>query len=314
MNKAEQQYLDILSEILETGEWKSPARAGMPRTKEVFFRTMTFDLSDGYPLFTTKKMAWKTCLTELTWFLKGDTNIKYLVDNGCNIWNDDAYKFYCRNQDNPQPKDAWLEKVKRGEIWLEEKKLGDLTLSKAIPYGWAGYIYGHQWRKFGCEGFDQIQHLINDIKNNPNGRYKIITAWNPEDFLGKYSYTVSLPACHVYYQFCVNNGKLDMMMVQRSCDMFLGVPFNIASGAALLTIIAQHTGYEPGKLHWVGNCCHIYENHMEQVKELITRTPYQFPTLIVNKQDNIEDYTKDDFTLVDYISHSKLTAPLSVGV
>jgi thymidylate synthase len=180
-------------------------------------------------------------------------------------------------------------------------------------YGELGRVYGAQWRRYGLCGFDQVQYVIDNIKQNPSSRYNIINGWNGDEFLGEYA-DVALPACHVYYQFCVNNGKLDMMMVQRSCDMFLGVPFNIASGAALLTIIAQHTGYEPGKLHWVGNCCHIYENHMEQVKELITRTPYQFPTLIVNKQDNIEDYTKEDFTLVDYISHSKLTAPLSVGV
>lgn len=311
MNKAEQQYLDILSEILETGEWKSPARAGMPRTKEVFFRTMTFDLSDGYPLFTTKKMAWKTCLTELTWFLKGDTNIKYLVDNGCNIWTDDAYKYYKRHG-GTESKEVWLDFVKAGMVWMKPIVKDDQIYS-ACRYGELGKVYGAQWRRYGLCGFDQVQYVIDNIKQNPTSRYNIINGWNGDEFLGKYA-DVALPACHVYYQFCVNNGKLDMMMVQRSCDMFLGVPFNIASGAALLTIIAQHTGYEPGKLHWVGNCCHIYENHMEQVKELITRTPYQFPTLIVNKQDNIEDYTKDDFTLVDYVSHSKLTAPLSVGV
>lgn len=311
MNKAEQQYLDILSEILETGEWKSPAREGMPRTKEVFFRTMTFDLSDGYPLFTTKKMAWKTCLTELTWFLKGDTNIKYLVDNGCNIWNDDAYKYYKRHC-GTESKEVWLDFVKAGMVWMKPIVKDDQTYS-TCRYGELGRVYGAQWRRYGLCGFDQVQYVIDNIKQNPSSRYNIINGWNGDEFLGEYA-DVALPACHVYYQFCVNNGKLDMMMVQRSCDMFLGVPFNIASGATLLTIIAQHTGYEPGKLHWVGNCCHIYENQMEQVKELITRTPYQFPTLIVNKQDNIEDYTKEDFTLVDYISHSKLTAPLSVGV
>ena len=125
---------------------------------------------------------------------------------------------------------------------------------------------------------------------------------------------VALPACHVYYQFCVNNGRLDMMMVQRSCDMFLGVPFNIASGAALLTLIAHHAGYTPGKLHWVGNCCHLYENHIEQAETLIKREPYKFPYLCVYFKDDIGDYTKSDFELIDYQSHDRIVAPLSVGV
>lgn len=317
MNKAEQQYLNLVKEIIEQGEWKEPARAGMPRTKEVFFRTMTFDLSEGYPLFTTKKMAWKTCLTELTWFLKGDTNIKYLIENGCNIWTDDAYKYYKRQTPNGLSKDEWKENVLAGEIWKGETFIKipgtDCCYNFSDYYGELGRVYGAQWRKFGIDGFDQVQYVIDNLKNNPTSRYNIINAWNGDEFLGKNA-NVALPACHVYYQFCVNNGKLDMMMVQRSCDMFLGVPFNIASGAALLTLIAHHTGYEPGKFHWVGNCCHLYENHIEQAKELITRTPYAFPKLEVNWKDNIGDYLKSDFTIVDYIHHPKLTAPLSVGV
>ena len=311
MNNSEQQYLDILSEIIETGEWKSPAREGMPRTKEIFFKTMTFDLSDGYPLFTTKKMAWKTCLTELTWFLKGDTNIKYLVENGCNIWTDDAYKYYKRHY-GTESKEVWLDFVKSGMVWMKPIIKDDQTYS-TCRYGELGKVYGAQWRRYGLCGFDQVQYVIDNIKQNPTSRYNIINGWNGDEFLGEYA-DVALPACHVYYQFCVNNGKLDMMMVQRSCDMFLGVPFNIASGAALLTLIAHHTGYEPGKLHWVGNCCHLYENHMEQAKELITREPYPFPKLEVNWKEDIADYLKSDFTLVDYKSHDKLTAPLSVGV
>jgi thymidylate synthase len=316
MNSAEQQYLDIISEILDSGEWKDPARAGMPRTKEVFFRTMTFDLSEGYPCFTSKKMAWKTCLTELTWFLKGDTNIKYLIENGCNIWTDDAYKFYVRNGGDLN-KDAWKEKVIAGDWWKAPVccKITGIQIEQGHKYGWLGYVYGHQWRSSGCLGFDQVAHVINDLKNNPNGRYKIICAWSPEDYLSENSSKlVALPACHVYYQFCVNNGKLDMMMVQRSCDMFLGVPFDIASGAALLTLIAHHTGYEPGVFHWVGNCCHLYENHIEQAKELITREPYAFPKLEVNWRDNISDYVRTDFNLIDYQSHDRIVAPLSVGV
>ena len=313
MNNSEQQYLNLVKEILEQGEWKDPARPGMPRTKEVFFRTMTFDLSDGYPLFTTKKMAWKTCLTELTWFLKGDTNIKYLLENGCNIWTDDAYKFYKRHG-GYLDKEAWLTCITCDDN-LRNVIVGDRD-SKFnafhYKYGYLGKVYGKQWRQYGY-GFDQVQYVIDNIKKNPTSRYNIINAWNGDDFLGDCA-DVALPACHVYYQFCVNNGKLDMMMVQRSCDIFLGVPFNIASGAALLTLIAHHTGYDPGKFHWVGNCCHLYENHLDAAQELITREPYDFPKLKVNWKNNIDDYVKNDFEIVDYQSHSTLKAPLSVGV
>ena len=312
MNIAEQQYLDIIKDILDNGEWKDPARAGMPRTKEVFFRTMTFDLAEGYPCFTSKKMAWKTCLTELTWFLKGDTNIKYLVENGCKIWNDDAYKFYVRHG-GELSFESWMAHVIRGEHWYMKDPTSEEPYYRHMRYGDLGRVYGAQWRKYGFFSFDQVQHVIDNIKQNPTSRYNIINAWNGDEFLGIHA-DVALPACHVYYQFCVNNGKLDMMMVQRSCDMFLGVPFDIASGAALLTIIAHHTGYEPGKFHWVGNCCHLYENHIEQAKELITREPYAFPKLEVNWRDNVSDYVRSDFNLIDYQSHDRIIAPLSVGV
>lgn len=310
----EYQYINLINDIMTSGEWKKPARTGMPRTKEVFFRTMTFDLQDGFPLFTTKKMAWKTCFTELTWFLKGDTNIKYLIENGCNIWTDDAYKHYLRINtfDDTLTKDEFIEAVKdkKAYIFDKDKELGILRFYTA---GDLGPVYGKQWRGYGAYEFDQVKYVIDNIKNNPSSRYNIINAWNGDDFLGKHA-NVALPACHVYYQFCVNHGKLDMMMVQRSCDVFLGVPFNIASGAALLTLIAHHTGYEPGKFHWVGNCCHLYENHMEQAKQLIERMPYPMPKLKIDWKDNIEDYTKDDFHIIDYKSHDKLNAPLSVGI
>lgn len=312
MNKAEQQYLDIIADILEHGELKEPARAGMPRTKEVFFRTMTFDLADGYPCFTSKKMAWKTCLTELTWFLKGDTNIKYLVKNGCKIWNDDAYKFYVRHG-GELSFESWMAHVIRGEHWYMKDITSEEPYYRHMRYGDLGRVYGAQWRKYGFFGFDQVQYVIDNIKQNPTSRYNIINAWNGDEFLGIHA-DVALPACHVYYQFCVNNGKLDMMMVQRSCDMFLGVPFDIASGAALLTIIAHHTGYEPGVFHWVGNCCHLYENHLDQARELITREPYAFPKLEINWKDRVEDYVRTDFDLIGYQSHERIVAPLSVGI
>lgn len=307
MRHPEEQYLDIIKDIMENGAWKEAARAGMPRTKELFFKTMTFDLSDGYPLFTTKKMAWKSCLTELTWFLKGDTNIKYLVENGCPIWIDDAYKFYKRkNIGEILSKEDWLEKVKAGEYWTSSLYGG--------YYGDLGRVYGAQWRRFDGNGcyFDQIEYIIDSIKNRPNERYHIINAWNGTEFLGDRA-DVALPTCHVYYQFCVRGDKLDMMMLQRSCDMFLGVPFDIASGAALLTLVAHHTGYKPGVFNWVGNSCHLYENHIEQAAELITRKPFKFPTLEVNWKDDLKDYLKEDFIVKDYECHARIVAPLSVG-
>lgn len=313
MNTGEEQYINLIKDIMQNGEWKDPARPGMPRTKEVFFRIMTFDLSEGYPLFTTKKMAWKSCLTELTWFLKGDTNIKYLLDNGCNIWTDDAYKYYKRHH-GTETKEVWLDFVKSGMICMKPIiKDEDQTIYRTNRYGDLGRVYGAQWRQYGMSKFDQVQYVIDNLKKNPSSRYNIINAWNGDEFIGKYA-DVALPACHVYYQFCVNNGKLDMMMVQRSCDMFLGVPFNIASGAALLMIIAHHTGYEPGIFHWVGNCCHLYENHIDAATEQISRTPYKFPKLEIDWKESIFDYTKEDFKLVGYQSHDKITAPLSVGI
>jgi thymidylate synthase len=311
MNRAEQQYLDIIKDILDNGIWKDPARDGMPCTKELFFKTMTFDLSEGYPLFTTKQMAWKTCLTELTWFLKGDTNIKYLVENGCKIWNDDAYKYYKR-KGGYLTKEAWLTCV------TCDDNLRDIIVGnrddklKSYTYGDLGRVYGAQWRKYGIHNFDQVQYVIDNIKQNPTSRYNIINAWNGDEFLSEYA-DIALPACHVYYQFCVNSDKLDVMVLQRSCDMFLGVPFDIASAAALLMIIAHHTGYKPGKVNWVGNCCHLYENHIEQAKELISREPYEFPTLDINWKTDIGDYLKTDFELNNYTYHPRIVAPLSVG-
>lgn len=316
----EVQYLDIIKDILDNGIWKDAAREGMPRTKEVFFRTMSFDMSDGsYPLFTTKKMAWKTCLTELTWFLKGDTNIKYLIDNNCNIWTDDAYKWYLKlskNEAKQYSKEEFIELVKEGTNFAFKTDYD--SLRKHYVAGDLGKVYGAQWRRFGGSlknphGFDQIAYIIDSIKNRPNERYHIINAWNGDDFLSNRE-NVALPACHVFYQFCVNGDKLDLMMVQRSCDMFLGVPFDIASGAALLMIIAHHTGYKPGMFNWVGNSCHLYENHIEQAKTLITRKPFEFPRLKINWQNDVKDYIREDFELIGYMSHDKIYAPLSVGV
>lgn len=299
------QYLDLLRDIVDNGIWKEPAREGMPRTKEVFCRTMTFDLSKGFPLLTTKKMYTKGIVAELLWFLRGDTNIKYLVDNNVHIWDADAYKFYKR-KGGKLPKEEWL------------KELGTYDYETEMVFGNCGSIYGKQWRGFdGLDknglliGFDQIGNLLESLRKAPNSRYHIVSAWNPTDFL--FTNDAALPACHMMFQCCINNGKLDLMMLQRSCDTFLGVPFNIASYALLVHILAKECDLEPGTFTWVGNCCHIYENHVEQVNELLTREPMELCTLEFDKK-HISEYEIGDFRFKNYISHPALKAPLSVGV
>lgn len=296
------QYLDLLRDIVDNGIWKEPAREGMPRTKEVFCRTMTFDLSKGFPLLTTKKMYTKGIVAELLWFLRGDTNIKYLVDNNVHIWDADAYKFYKR-KGGKLTKEEWL------------KELGTYDRETGMAFGECGRIYGKQWRNwnaFYLFKFDQINYLLHSLRENPNSRYHIVSAWNPADFLNSNN-DAALPACHMMFQCCINNGKLDLMMLQRSCDTFLGVPFNIASYALLVHILAKECGLEPGIFTWVGNCCHIYENHVEQVNELLTREPMELCTLEFDKK-HISEYEIKDFHFKNYSSHPALKAPLSVGV
>lgn len=295
------QYLNLLSDIIENGVWKDPARAGMPRTKEVFCRTMRFDLSEGFPLLTTKKMFTKGVVAELIWFLRGDTNIRYLVENGVHIWDGDAYKYYKR-LGGALDKDKWLQKV----LFSDE-----VDPDTHLPYGECGFIYGAQWREFEGE-FDQIENLVKSLKENPNSRYHLVTAWNPCDFLED-NRSAALPACHLMFQFSVRDGKLDLMMLQRSCDTFLGVPFNIASYALLCNLVALEVGLKPGEFVWVGNSVHLYENHIEQAKEQISREPLPLCQVLIRKKP-LTEYTLEDFEFVDYQSHPAIKAELSVGV
>lgn len=293
------QYIDLVKDVFENGVWKDPAREGMPRTKEVFCRTMRFNLSEGFPLLTTKKMFTKGIVGELLWFLRGETNIKYLVDNGIHIWDNDAYKYYKR-LGGKLSQDEWLDRVKEDPM----------------HYGDCGSIYGEQWRKWDPWSVlptDQIKHLIAGLKNNPNSRYHLVTAWQPSDFLDPLQRYAALPACHVMFQCSVRDGKLDLMILQRSCDLFLGVPFNIASYALLTHILAKEVGLEPGELVWVGNSVHIYENHIEQAKTQIEREPYALCRIEFERKE-ITQYEISDFKFVGYQSHSSIKAPLSVGV
>lgn len=259
------QYLDLLQDIMDNGVDKTD-RTGVG-TRSVFGRQMRFDLSKGFPLVTTKKVHLKSIIYELLWFIKGDTNVKYLQDNGVRIWNE----------------------------WADEN--GDL-----------GPVYGSQWRNWNGEGIDQLAEVIERIKNNPNDRRMIVTAWNPSK-IGQ----MKLPPCHMMFQFYVANGKLSCMLYQRSCDMFLGVPFNIASYALLTMMIAQVSGLKAGEfIHTLGDT-HIYHNHFEQVKEQLSRTPLPLPTMKINPLiKDINDFKYDDFELVGYESYGVLKGKVAV--
>jgi len=262
------QYLDLIKHILENGEVKGD-RTGTG-TKSVFGHQMRFDLSREFPLLTTKKVHWKSVVHELLWFIAGDTNVKYLQDNGVRIWNE----------------------------WADEA--GNL-----------GPVYGHQWRSWETvDGriIDQLTEVIEQIKTNPNSRRLLVNAWNVGD-IDK----MALPPCHMMFQFYVTSGKLSCQLYQRSADVFLGVPFNIASYALLTIMIAHVTNLEPGEfIHTFGDA-HIYDNHHEQVSEQITRTPKPFPELKVNPEvKSIFDFTFEDFELVNYDPHPLIKGKVSV--
>jgi thymidylate synthase len=320
MNGIDKSYQSLLIDILGNGTIKTD-RTGTGTTS-VFGRQIRHKMSEGFPLLTTKKMAWKSIVTELLWFLRGDTNIKYLVDNGCHIWDGDAYKRYERArtwelQDTP-PMDEFIKMIKEDEIF-------------AKTWGELGPIYGKQWRQwqgwmqykkddgsngFGSLWFDQIQKLLNNLKTNPDSRRLMVNAWN----VGELDQMV-LPPCHYGFQCYVREGKyLSLMWNQRSVDTFLGLPFNIASYALLLEIIAKEVNMIPDEL--IGNLgdVHLYLNHIEQAKEQIGRTPFELPTLKMNPifLANLEHKGLDEaingqvnFELENYQSHPAIKAPLS---
>lgn len=262
------QYLDLLDHVLNFGVEKSD-RTGTG-TISVFGYQMRFNLADGFPAITTKKLHLRSIIHELLWFLNGDTNIKYLNDNKVRIWNE----------------------------WADEN--GDL-----------GHIYGYQWRSWPAPDgskIDQISNVIHSIQNNPDSRRHLVNAWNVGD-LGN----MALPPCHIMFQFYVAGGKLSCQMYQRSADIFLGVPFNIASYALLTLMVAQVTGLEPGDfVHTFGDA-HIYLNHIDQVKLQLTREPFPLPQMKINPEiKNIFDFNFEDFELVNYRSHPHIKGEISV--
>ena len=292
MNKLDIDYKNLLSDVIEMGVDKDD-RTGTG-TRSIFGATIRHNMSDGFPILTTKKVAFNTMVTELKWFLKGDTNIKYLVDNGCNIWNGDAYKKYADIECNP-PHDHSLSQKE----FIDNIKTNDKFAEK---WGELGPIYGKQWRDIN--GIDQLENLITGLISNPNGRRHLVSAWNVEELD-----QMTLPPCHYSFQCYVANGKLSLMWNQRSADLFLGVPFNISSYGLLLLLLCKETGYEPGEL--IGNFgdLHLYQNHLEQAMEQTLRDGYDLPEIELICYDI---YRGDfDAELINYKSHPAIKAPLS---
>ncbi|KRM96331.1 thymidylate synthase [Liquorilactobacillus aquaticus DSM 21051] len=314
----EQPYLQLIEDILEKGHLKSD-RTGTG-THSLFGYQMRFDLSKGFPLLTTKKVAFGLVKSELLWFLRGDTNIRFLLQHKNHIWDEWAFKKWVESSDytGPDMTDFGHKALKDPAfktVYLNEKKafcqkiLNDESFSQ--KYGNLGDVYGAQWRHWKTSDgkvIDQIQNVIDDIKNKPDSRRLIVTAWNPEDVPQS-----ALPPCHTLFQFYVVDGKLSCQLYQRSADVFLGVPFNIASYALLTHLIARETNLEVGEfIHTLGDA-HIYNNHIEQVKTQLTRTPKDAPTIWLNPQKtSVFDFEMEDIKIQGYDPAPAIKAPVAV--
>lgn len=285
-------YLELCQHVLDHGTFK------MDRTKtgtySVFGYQMRYNLEDGFPLLTTKKVHLKSIIHELLWFIKGDTNIKYLVDHDVRIWNEWPYEAFKRSSDyQGESMDDYIQKIKTDAEFA--KNHGDL-----------GPVYGAQWRNFN--GVDQLQFILDEIKNNPNSRRMILSAWNPAEIKH-----MALPPCHTLIQFYIADGKLSLQLYQRSADIFLGVPFNIASYALLLMMVAQVTHLKPGEfVHTLGDA-HIYQNHLDQVKLQLTRTPRKRPIMVLNPNvKSLFDFTFEDFELKEYDPYPAIKGQVAI--
>ncbi len=300
-----QQYHNFLQHILNTGVQKED-RTGTG-TLSIFGYQMRFDLSEGFPLITTKKVYTKGIIHELLWFLKGDTNIKYLVNHKVNIWNEWPFQRYLKAQN--------LEKKvqKHSSIWKEELKhfVEQIKTDENFAKKWGelGPVYGKQWRNF--EGIDQINEVISSLKNNPNSRRHIVSAWNPKEI--PVMALSGLPPCHTLFQFYIANNTLSCQLYQRSADAFLGVPFNIASYALLTEMIAQVLELKVGDfIHTFGDA-HIYNNHINQVKEQLSREHYTLPKLSLNPSvRSVYDFTFEDINIEGYKAHPNIKAPIAI--
>ena len=299
------QYLDLVRHIRDNGVTKGD-RTGTG-TRSIFGYQMRFDLSDGFPLVTSKKVHLKSILHELLWFIRGDTNIRYLVENGVGIWNDWPYQSWLRQTDQEDDLPMYSAEWKAGMQEFIERIKTDAAFAQ--QYGDLGPVYGHQWRNF--EGVDQLSQLVDDIKTNPDSRRLLVSAWNPKDI--PVMVKSGLPPCHSLFQFYVTEGRLSCQLYQRSADVFLGVPFNIASYSILTLMIAQVTGLKPGDfVHTFGDA-HLYSNHMEQVEEQLSRSTFALPALAINPRvNNLFDFVYEDFELQNYQSHGPISAPVAV--
>ena len=264
---ANTQYEDLLRFVMDTGRPR-PDRTGTG-ARSVFGAQLRFDLSHGFPLITTKRVHFKSIAFELLWFLRGESNVRWLQEHGVSIWDE----------------------------WADE-------------HGELGPVYGVQWRSWPTPdgaSIDQISALLDAIRRDPHSRRLVVSAWNVADIP-----RMALPPCHTLFQFYVADGRLSCQLYQRSADLFLGVPFNIASYALLTTMVAQQTGLEVGEFVWTGGDCHVYDNHVEQVTLQLAREPYPFPRLEVRRAASLFDYAYDDFTVIGYQHHPALAAPVAV--
>ena len=318
MSIVEEPYLQLIRDILEKGHEKSD-RTGTG-TKSLFGYQMRFNLAEGFPLLTTKKVPFGLIKSELLWFLRGDTNIRFLLEHNNHIWDEWAFKNWVESDEyhGPDMTNFGLraqEDDNFNKVYQDEKKKFCQKIVEdqefANKFGNLGDVYGAQWRHWQTrngETIDQIKDVIETIKNNPDSRRMIVTAWNPEDVP-----LSALPPCNTLFQFYVNDGKLSCQLYQRSADVFLGVPFNIASYALLTHMIARETGLEVGEfVHTLGDA-HIYLNHLDQVNEQLQRKPNDAPTLWLNpEKKNIMDFEMEDIKVKNYHSHSAIKAPVAV--
>lgn len=307
------QYKDLINKILSEGRVKPSGRENMPDTLFVPSSMITHNLQAGFPLLTTKKMFWKGIVHELLWFLRGETNIKYLVDNNVNIWNGDAYRWYQKQSEirgfknKYQNIEEFISDIKNNqpyEVWDSLYRLGDL-----------GKVYGHQWR--GQNGIDQVCEIINGLKTNPFSRYHVLDGWNRSDFD-----EMALPPCHLLYHFISepngdDNPRLNLNLYQRSCDVGLGFPFNITSMSLLLMIISKVVGMTPNQITWMGGDSHIYLSHLPMLKQQVERECLPLPTMTINRNiesiEDIENLTVNDFTLTGYSYHPPISMELFTG-
>ncbi len=304
----EYQYLNLLQDVLDNGSWKVSHSTGV-KLKSVFGRQIRFDLSQGFPLLTTKKVFSRGIMHELIWFLSGSANIKYLIENNVHIWDEWAFKKYEWAVKDGKAKEmtfeAFMEKIKADPKFL--KKWGDL-----------GPVYGVQWRRWpsGAKKIDQLGWAIEKIKKYPQKKHYIISAWNAGciyEMSGSHGASMVIAPCHTMFHINITGDKLSLLLYQRSADLFLGVPFNIASYALLTLMLAQITGYKPGDfIHTFGDA-HIYENHFDQVKEQLKRTPRPFPTIKLDPSvKKIDDFKFEHITLEGYDPHPPIKGEITV--